>query len=445
MKNYKPCLAAVVALTVTTGSTNVFAQSSSYVDVPVSIEAENYSSMVGIRLGETSDNGGGTYVGWIQDRDYTEYNISVPSSGQYRITARVASNTDGGNIDFRVGGETLGSIEVDHTGGWNDFRNEETTLDLREGDQTLQLLYTSSRDGHLLNVNSFSIASVDDSSSNPVPPPVAPPGGTVVTAATGTDTLQSAIDEVNSEGGGTVLLQSGTYNLTQEIRPRNNVHILGVGSSSLVRWHNSVADRINVPVFNITYGSGNDMGFENFKIDCRVDISDRDDRNRTDTRGIYLTGGGSQFDPGSAAFRNITLKDLEIINCGGEGIQIKGAHNVEATDLKLRDNGWGTTDLWHNFYLKRVSKVVVRQTGSDTGYMKDSPSGHGMRMSDLDDVYLEGVSVFGNADHGIHMDNVSDFRAYGLDLGGNCQIPNGTCRESACYNDCDYDLTSSKE
>lgn len=261
----------------------------------------------------------------------------------------------------------------------------------------------------------------------------------------GTYDLESCIDDMSNRGGGTVVLDSKTYYLTEPVSLQSNVNIQGQGSSTLITWDDSVANTINEPLLVRTSGSVNNVVMQDFSMSCRVDTGREDQQYRTDTRGVYITGDGSQFDTSSLQHSNITMERVEIYQCGGEGIQMKGLDTFTGIDLNFHNNGWGNTDLWHNIYLKRVRNITIKQTSTTSGGFRDSPSGHGMRMSDLDDVYLENLTVEGNADHGLHMDNVSNFRGHNLRLEGNCTIPNGLCRASGCYNDCDYDLDAGKE
>ena len=127
------------------------------VELPGRIEAENFTSMNRVRINATSDTGGGSYVGFIRNGSYTEYDISVPSTDTYSVNARVSSNTNGGTIDFRIDGTSVGTVDVSNTGSWTDFTNEQSTLLLPEGDHTLQLFYTGASRGFLLDINWFDI------------------------------------------------------------------------------------------------------------------------------------------------------------------------------------------------------------------------------------------------------------------------------------------------
>jgi hypothetical protein len=54
------------------------------------IEAEDYNVMSGIALEYTVDVGGGQNIGWIDQGDFVEYTLQVPSTGEYLIEYRVA-------------------------------------------------------------------------------------------------------------------------------------------------------------------------------------------------------------------------------------------------------------------------------------------------------------------------------------------------------------------
>lgn len=257
--------------------------------------------------------------------------------------------------------------------------------------------------------------------------------------------LEACIEAMADSGGGTVVLDSKTYYLTDSIQLESNVNIQGQGSSTLITWDDSIASSIDAPLLTRTSGNLENVSISDLMMNCQVDTSDTDDQDRTDTRGLYIVGGGSQLEPDELDHSNITMERVEITQCGGEAIQVKGTNGFTGIDLNFYDNGWGYTDLWHNIYLKRVHNVVIKQTDAASGGFKDSPAGHGMRMSDLDDVYLEGLVVTGNADHGIHMDDCSNMRGYDLTIEGNCADANGTCNAYKCYGDCDVDFNADQE
>jgi len=82
------------------------------------IQAEFYTTMSGIQLQDTLDEGGGKNVGWIDDGDFLTYQLRVLEAGTYRVTYRVASENGGGQIRMNMSFVTLTTTAIDATGGW---------------------------------------------------------------------------------------------------------------------------------------------------------------------------------------------------------------------------------------------------------------------------------------------------------------------------------------
>jgi len=131
------------------------------------IEAENYCAQRGIRLENTSDTGGSQIVAYIQNGDWTEYAVNVPSSGSYTFSARVASATSGGTIEVLSNGASKANLIVNNTGGWQTWQTRTVSVNLESGRQKLRLNYVGGN-GYLYNVNWFSLNS---DATNPPPPP----------------------------------------------------------------------------------------------------------------------------------------------------------------------------------------------------------------------------------------------------------------------------------
>lgn len=255
--------------------------------------------------------------------------------------------------------------------------------------------------------------------------------------------IQSCINAMSAAGGGNVILEDKTYYLTNTIIPKSNVNVIGQGSDTLITWAPSVADTINEPMFE---DDGNtplvNVGFSDFRMLGTVDTSDLNDRDRGDHMALFFDGPGNAADASSLRHQGIAIANLEVSQFGGTGIHIKGSNNVTMIDLNMYDNGWYPTDLLHNLYLLRVRNVSMLQSDSDAGF-RDSPSGHGLRMSNLENVYFEGLDVEDNADHGIHMNDVVNMTGYDITSRDNCQVPLGACVNIRCYGgNCDYDFDS---
>ena len=68
----------------------------------------------------TSDAGGGFNLGWTTAGEWLEYEVNL-SAGLYKVTARVASEVSTGSFTLLLDGQTIGSLSVSSTGGWQTF------------------------------------------------------------------------------------------------------------------------------------------------------------------------------------------------------------------------------------------------------------------------------------------------------------------------------------
>ena len=253
--------------------------------------------------------------------------------------------------------------------------------------------------------------------------------------------IQDCINAAAAAGGGNVILEERTYYITRTITPKSNVNLIGRGSGSVIAWDPSVADTINVPMFKDDGSTPLiNIGFSNFRMQGPVDSTDLNDRDRGDTLGIDINGDGDPAIESSFRHHNMMVANLEVSQFGGIGIHIRGTINITCLDLDMYDNGWYPTDLLHNLYLLRTRNSSVIQTDPELGY-RDSPSGHGLRMSRMENAYFEGLVVEGNADHGIHMNDVVNMRGFDITSRNNCQNPLGACSDIRCYGSpCDFDF-----
>ena len=130
-------------------------------NVPGILEAEAYASQSGVQKENTTDNDGGQNIGFIQNGDYIDLDVNVQSAGTYKIEARVASGTSGGSIDVIVNNQSnVGSLNVNGTGGWQNWQTVTNNVNLNAGDQTLRMEFKGG-DGFLFNVNWFNLEKVD--------------------------------------------------------------------------------------------------------------------------------------------------------------------------------------------------------------------------------------------------------------------------------------------
>ena len=117
------------------------------------IEAEEYSMQSGTQIEDCIE--GGQNIGYIENEDYLLFKyIDFGDSAAY-FEARVASATDGGNIELHLNSETgpiIGSCMVSGTGGWQAWETVSCDLSRVEGIHDVYLKFTG-EDGYLFNLN----------------------------------------------------------------------------------------------------------------------------------------------------------------------------------------------------------------------------------------------------------------------------------------------------
>lgn len=129
---------------------------SNLIELPNTVEAENYSSYFDTSSGNqgsalynddvdiqhTEDIQGEYNIGWIDDGEWLAYQVNVPSSGYYQIDLRVAAKSDGGSLKVQFADEDKTAlIDITSTGGWQNW--ETITLAqatyLQAGEQEMRI------------------------------------------------------------------------------------------------------------------------------------------------------------------------------------------------------------------------------------------------------------------------------------------------------------------
>lgn len=142
--------------------------------LPTTIQAEDYSSMLGVQAENTTDVGGGKNVGYIHTGDWMSYAstwIDIPSTGSYRVTYRVASPGGGGSFSFHEadGSAQYDTVLVPNTGGSQKWVDVVRTVNLSAG--THKFGITALARGAGYNINWFKI---ETDAGVPIAPPPSP-------------------------------------------------------------------------------------------------------------------------------------------------------------------------------------------------------------------------------------------------------------------------------
>lgn len=109
------------------------------INIPGTVQAENFSAMSGIQTETTTDTGGGLDVGYMDAGDWLDYNVNVQTAGTYNVQLRVASQNGGGTLQLQSAGAVLATAAIPATGDWQAWTTVNTSVTLDTGKQTLRL------------------------------------------------------------------------------------------------------------------------------------------------------------------------------------------------------------------------------------------------------------------------------------------------------------------
>ncbi|MDO3380763.1 carbohydrate-binding protein [Gilvimarinus algae] len=215
------------------------------------IEAESFDNMQGIQTEATSDQDGGSNIGWIDNGDWIMFDDVDFASGAYSVEARVASNHSGGTIQLHLdspNGELIGSVPVGYTGGWQSWVTQSTSV-YADGLHDLYLVFEGSASGGMFNVNWLEFSAGTD-----VTPP-AIPTGVQVTATTASSVSLSWNASANAEGYD-VLRNGAVVGSTTGTQYQDTGLAAGTSYDYAVRAYNS--DGESSPSAAITATTDND-------------------------------------------------------------------------------------------------------------------------------------------------------------------------------------------
>jgi hypothetical protein len=117
------------------------------------IEAESFDAKSGVLVSNCSE--GGQDVEWIENGDYIVFNNLDFGNGASAFEARVATETNGGNIEIRLdstNGKLVGSCSVTSTGGWQRWVTRTCSISGATGKHNVYIKFTGSS-GYLFAVN----------------------------------------------------------------------------------------------------------------------------------------------------------------------------------------------------------------------------------------------------------------------------------------------------
>jgi parallel beta-helix repeat protein len=211
-----------------------------------------------------------------------------------------------------------------------------------------------------------------------------------VPAGASTSTIQNAINTASNAGGGTVTLASGQYTITAPIVLKSNVTLQGAGKDVTVLKRNAASNLgANGVLTTSTSGGLQNVIVKNMTIDgnTSIDPATNPAPDSITNYGTLIQGPDNSND--KILFDNFKIKNATT------GLHIKGATNVTIRNGDFNNNG-GCYLYWHNMYLRRVSKVLVKNN-----VLSGSSSGNGLNISYSSHVTIDSNKVYNNYFRGI--------------------------------------------
>ena len=132
------------------------------VDAPVTLQAEAAASQQGTQTEDTTDDGGGKDVGWVNNGDWLRFNgVDFGSTPPTKLIARVSSQSDnGGRMEIRIdtpASPPVATIQVTNTGGWQNWRTATGAITPVTGLHTVFVTFANDAGDEFMNLNYFTL------------------------------------------------------------------------------------------------------------------------------------------------------------------------------------------------------------------------------------------------------------------------------------------------
>lgn len=126
-------------------------------------EAEDYNDASGAKAESNEERSGGGNVGFIENGTWIKFNKFVFNGTEFQVKIAAASNTEGGNVEFRldaVDGELISTVTIPSTSGWGNYITVTADFDAAAGSRDLYLVFVG-EGGYLFNIDYFTIVSTE--------------------------------------------------------------------------------------------------------------------------------------------------------------------------------------------------------------------------------------------------------------------------------------------
>lgn len=133
------------------------------VDAYAPLQAEAAAAQQGTQTEDTSDEGGGKDVGYVNNGDWLRFDdVNFGATPATKVVARVSSQSDsGGRLEIRIDTPTnqpVATLPMSNTGGWQKWQTRTADLKPVTGLHTVFVTFGNDGDDEFMNVNYFSFA-----------------------------------------------------------------------------------------------------------------------------------------------------------------------------------------------------------------------------------------------------------------------------------------------
>jgi hypothetical protein len=304
---------------------------------------------------------GNAYVEWLEDGNAPILETAKPRGGPPALGQAYHDNLLGNLSNAAITDRFANQVgdDVDVTGdGLNDVIAEPRTQDAIDFAGTRPL---------------FSGTSSDPASRNAV---VAHDQGQDIFYAYPDMSLQAVIDAAATDGGGTVYLAPGTYDLgSSTLNVYGGVSLVGSDEAT------TILDASGIDGYGIFFTSDNstlsDFTLDgpatggasgNYGIKAQPDTGDANDRlNDITIENVTVSNSGrSEIDLNGVDGATLSNVTVDGNGTGGVGVAITDSANVELNNLTTIDNAWGSVGLYptNTFYNLAIDNISFTGTYS---------------------------------------------------------------------------------
>lgn len=150
------------------------------------------------------------------------------------------------------------------------------------------------------------------------------------------DLIQKAIDSLSDKGGGSLLLQAGTFLIKYPVFVKNNVRVYGVGQKTRIKANISASEGRCAFVVGNSYEWNLEKSQEYRKKRARGWLSNDKFKDIRTEEGLNLVTTDSRVVARNAAVENLLI-EFDYTGCGsnwgGYGIQFANAANCSASNI----------------------------------------------------------------------------------------------------------------